>query len=214
MNRRDGTSIPDDGIPVLTDVVDTAALPSLAETDIGAGEATISATEAPLSMAMFPELEPGADVELEREQAPFGADVLFAEEETAQPPQPTIADPAPFGFAPGFENDGAPRMPPDYPEAANQSTLSAPSLTPATDAAPGGESRSAMETRIFESLAARLDRLVDERLEPVIEGSIEAAFAGVKAGLSASLNQAIREAVEHAVRDEFEKRIDNGRHDA
>ena len=157
MIRREGTAIPDDGIPVLTDVVETAALVPSPETGDDPTDGTPPAADASASMAMFPELEPGAIVELEREQEPFGID-------------------APFASSPVVES----------------------------------ESRDAMETRIFESLAARLDRLIDERLDPVIEGSIEAAFAGVKAGLSASLNQAVREAVEQAVRDEFERRADSG----
>ena len=63
-----------------------------------------------------------------------------------------------------------------------------------------------METRIFESIAARMDKLLDQRLEAVVPGVVEAALAGVTAGLAASVRQALREAVEHAVRDEFAKR--------
>ena len=62
-----------------------------------------------------------------------------------------------------------------------------------------------METRIFESIAARMDKLLDQRLEAVVPGVVEAALAGVTAGLAASVRQALREAVEHAVRDEFAK---------
>ena len=215
MIRNDRTPIPDDGIPVLTDVVEVEE-PLAAEPGIDAAGEAQSAPELSLSLAMFPELEPGAVVELEREQAPFGVDETFPPDLEALPQELT----EPPAFVDGFtaEFPGAANSalgPPDFAEAAPPEANAFPAGPPAPLAsnhalAAEPASRSEMETRIFEALAARLDRLIDERLEPVIEGSIEAAFAGVKAGLSASLNQAIREAVEQAVRDEYEKRPQGG----
>ena len=208
MNRSDGAPIPDDGIPVLTDVVEVAELPAIAQPGIDAATEEQTATEVSLSLAMFPELEPGAVVELEREREPFGVDDSLAPNEDA--PLPALHEPAAFdgGFAAGFTTAGSHALspPPAFAESRiDDAGFPAPvASVAATVAEP--ESRNEMENRIFEALAARLDRLIDERLEPVIEGSVEAAFAGVKAGLAASLNQAIREAVEQAVRDEFEKR--------
>jgi hypothetical protein len=207
MNSSDGAPIPDDGIPVLTDVVEVAELPAIAEPGIDAAGEAQTATEVSLSLAMFPELEPGAVVELEREREPFGVDDSLAPNEDA--PLPELPEPPAFagGYAAEFTTAGSQAQ--SLPGFVESDTPVAASPAPVTFSAAAiaePESRNEMETRIFEALAARLDRLIDERLEPVIEGSVEAAFAGVKAGLAASLNQAIREAVEQAVRDEFEKR--------
>jgi hypothetical protein len=208
MIRNDGTPLPDDGIPVLTEVVEVAELPAVAESGSDAAGETSSVQEAAsLSLAMFPELEPGAVVELEREQAPFGVDETLESDDVATLPEPANAPTFVDGFTAEFPPSGSSAI--EHATFAESVALGAGSPAPVSFSGPETtepESRSDMETRIFEALAARLDRLVDERLEPVIEGSIEAAFAGVKAGLSASLNQAIREAVEQAVRDEFERR--------
>ena len=71
---------------------------------------------------------------------------------------------------------------------------------------PASETPSEIETRIFESIAARLDRLFDQRLEAIVPGVVEAALYGIQAGMTASVKQALREAVEQAVRHEFERR--------
>ena len=68
------------------------------------------------------------------------------------------------------------------------------------------EAPSEIETRIFESIAARVDRLLDQRLEAIVPGVVEAALYGIQAGMTASVRQALREAVEQAVRHEFERR--------
>ena len=80
----------------------------------------------------------------------------------------------------------------------------------AQDAPPAGEgptseTRSEIETRIFEAIAARLDRLLEQRLEAIVPGVVEAALYGIQAGMTASVKQALREAVEQAVRHEFER---------
>ena len=207
MNRSDGAPIPDDGIPVLTDVVEVAEVPVIAEPGIDAAGEVQTATAESLSLAMFPELEPGAVVELEREREPFGVDDSLAPNEDA--PLPELPEPPAFadGLAAEFTTAGSQAQSlPDVVESDTPVAGFPAPLTFSTAAVAEPASRNEMETRIFEALAARLDRLIDERLEPVIEGSVEAAFAGVKAGLAASLNQAIREAVEQAVRDEFERR--------
>jgi hypothetical protein len=207
MNRSEGAPISDDGIPVLTDVVEVAELPAIAEPGIDAAREAQTATEVSLSLAMFPELEPGAVVELEREREPFGVDDSLAPNEDV--PLPELNEPPAFadGFAAEFTTAGRQTFSaPDFAESDINEVDSYAPLAFNAAAVAEPESRTEMETRIFEALAARLDRMIDERLEPVIEGSVEAAFAGVKAGLAASLNQAIREAVEQAVRDEFERR--------
>ena len=89
-------------------------------------------------------------------------------------------------------------------EAALPDTSGVPAPAPAREPFPM-QSSLQMETRIFESIAARMDKLLDQRLEAVVPGVVEAALAGVTAGLAASVRQALREAVEHAVRDEFAK---------
>ena len=207
MNRSDGAPIPDDGIPVLTDVVEVAELPAIAEPGIDAAGEAQTAAEVSLSLAMFPELEPGAMVELEREREPFGVDDSLAPNEDPPlrelPEPPAFADGSAADFTTAFSQA---LSQPGFVESDIHVADAPEPLTFSTAAIAEPASRNEMETRIFEALAARLDRLIDERLEPVIEGSVEAAFAGVKAGLAASLNQAIREAVEQAVRDEFERR--------
>ena len=77
---------------------------------------------------------------------------------------------------------------------------------PAAGEGPASEAPSEIETRIFESIAARVDRLLDQRLEAIVPGVVEAALYGIQAGMSASVRQALREAVEQAVRHEFERR--------
>ena len=76
---------------------------------------------------------------------------------------------------------------------------------PPADSDPAPETRSEIETRLFEAIAARLDRLLDQRLEAIVPGVVEAALYGIQAGMTASVKQALREAVEQAVRHEFER---------
>ena len=77
---------------------------------------------------------------------------------------------------------------------------------PAASEIAAPESLSEIETRIFESIAAQLDRLLDQRLEAIVPGVVEAALYGIQAGMAASVKQALREAVEQAVRNEFERK--------
>lgn len=107
--------------------------------------------------------------------------------------------------APGQAVQGAPSfatLPPGLPTYAMP-----PSTQPAVAAiAAPAETAKDFETRIFESIAARLDQLLEARLEAIVPVVVEAALAGVQAGMAASIRQALREAVEHAVRDEFASR--------
>jgi hypothetical protein len=227
MTRDDDPPFADDGIPVLTDVVDAAELPAAAAPLPGLDYDSDPTPDGPPSLAMFPELEPGAipvPTEDHRPEAPvgpppevhgpqplYGQDAWPAAQDTALVQKPDWAAAAAYLATAGDATAAPPRHPPpeapDAPAEESPQTLPESASPPApAEPAPPGETRGEIETRIFEALAARLDRLIDQRLEPVVEGSIEAAFAGVKAGLAASLNQAVREAVEQAVRDEFEKR--------
>jgi hypothetical protein len=227
MTWNDEPPFADDGIPVLTDVVDAAELPAVAASQPSLETAADPTPEGPPSLAMFPELEPGAAAvpaefhrpeepigppqEIHGPLPPYGEDAWLAAPGTAMARKPDWAAAAAYLATAGDATAAPPRHPPpEAPDApAEESFQTLPDFesprAPAEPASPG-ETRGEIETRIFEALAARLDRLIDQRLEPVVEGSIEAAFAGVKAGLAASLNQAVREAVEQAVRDEFEKR--------
>jgi len=220
MMRQAGAPIPDDGIPILTDVVDAAVLAPVAPSGSGPQDGGQGAADAAPSLAMFPELEPGARAEPGPWTAAFDAEEASTAHATpghAAPEDGAAGLPA---FAAGFAADTAAPFPlPDAELDHGPPVPAAPSGAPWPGAVapwPGagapwpGESRTEMETRIFESLAARLDRLLDERLAPIIEGSVEAAFAGVKAALSASLNEAMREAVEQAVRNEFDRRTESG----
>lgn len=207
MMRQAGAPIPDDGIPILTDVVDAAVLAPVAPSGSGPQDGGQGAADAAPSMAMFPELEPGAHAEPGPWPAAFDAEepsAAHASSGHAAPEDGAAGLPA---FAAGFAADTAAPFP--SPEAENDDGPQVPAAL-AAGAPWAGDSRTDTETRIFESLAARLDRLLDERLAPIIEGSVEAAFAGVKAALSASLNEAMREAVEQAVRNEFDRRTESG----
>ena len=79
-------------------------------------------------------------------------------------------------------------------------------IAPAAGDLVAPESPSEIETRIFEAIAARIDRLLEQRLETIVPGVVEAALFGIQAGMTASVKQALREAVEQAVRHEFERR--------
>lgn len=208
MMRPAGAPIPDDGIPILTDVVDAAALPPVAQDDgHSAQDGGQGAADAAPSMAMFPELEPAANAKPGPWPEAFGAEEPSA---AHMPPGHYAMESGGAGlpaFAAGLAGGTAAPFPSPDAEIDDGPPLPA---APAAGAPWAGESRTDMETRIFESLAARLDRLLDERLAPIIEGSVEAAFAGVKAALSASLNEAMREAVEQAVRNEFDRRTESG----
>ena len=91
--------------------------------------------------------------------------------------------------APGAAAQGAPRLatvPSDLLESAMP-----PAAQPAaiTISAPA-ENAKDVETRIFESIAARLDQLLEARLEAIVPVVVEAALAGVQAGMAASVRQA------------------------
>ena len=128
----------------------------------------------------------------------------------AVPPafEPLRSVPAAWRTAPAAADESTPdapnvaSVPPDLPTSA----MPAPVQPAVASAAAPAATAKDVETRIFESIAARLDQLLEARLEGIVPVVVEAALAGVQAGMAASVKQALREAVEHAVRDEFEAR--------
>jgi hypothetical protein len=183
----------DDDIPVLTDIV--AAVPVVSP--LPRAEA---ASDEPPTLSIF--AEPDARV-----PAPAPSEPRFDWGTPVEDTPPYALGGAPAGLEPAPSAD-APAT--EAPPAPIPAAFVAPAEPAANDAprppADADESRDAMETRIFEALAARMDRLLDERLEALVPSIVEASLAGVKAGLSASVRQALREAVETAIRDEFDRR--------
>lgn len=234
-------TFPDDGIPVLTEIVDAALLPDPESDPAPAPDEP----EGPPSLSMFPELDtpatssdahPPADAGAPAwsvepahfESAPAHDAPLETSPVEAASFEPAhlepalddpVAEPAPLDAHPAgipLDESAAP-LPAFATGVAYESAFDAshaPVATPTVhgatqpDPATPAESRSELETRIFESLAARMERLVDERIEAVLPGVVDAAFSGIKAGLAATLRAGVREAVERAVRDEFERRQD------
>ena len=194
------TSPPDDGIPVLTDVIDAATAAALLRN----GPMTRPGTSGPMS-GFGPNAGPPSGFGNGTRSSPpsgFGG-TAGARSGTPGPKAPPIAGPPSLSEFGGNTN---PAPAPAAPAPPSLSGISPTAPAPAAPALAASGTEAAVQRAqalIVERVLARLEPMVEARLKDHLADTLEKVMAQATVELKFSTTRIVREAVTQAVADEL-----------